>query len=337
MVINGIYYNINGNEASVTYIEYVNVGNHAYYNYYNKYSNHVTIPETVTYNGLTYTVTEIGQHAFENCTLMTSITIPNTVIAIGNEAFYKCSGLKNITIPNSVTSIGGGAFYDCDGLSSLLIPNSLLSISNDTFADCSNLSNVVIGNSVTYINSYAFVGCPLTYITCLGETPPNVSTNYNVFSSYANTTLYVPAVSIEAYSAAAIWKNFKIITDFKPNYLSLDDVSTMRGDTIVVPVMMENENEITAFQTDIYLVDGFDVVMDENDEYLVELSDRKGRDHVIMASETPDGAIRVASYSPTLKTFKNNEGELFYITVKVPENGNGVYPLILEEYPFDHS
>lgn len=330
MVINGIYYNINGNEASVTYIEYVNVGNHAYYNYYNKYSNHVTIPETVTYNGLTYTVTEIGQHAFENCTLMTSITIPNTVIAIGNEAFYKCSGLKNITIPNSVTSIGGGAFYDCDGLSSLLIPNSLLSISNDTFADCSNLSNVVIGNSVTYINSYAFVGCPLTYITCLGETPPNVSTNYNVFSSYANTTLYVPAVSIEAYQTATVWKNFKIITDFKPNYLSLDDVSTMHGDTIVVPVMMENENEITAFQTDIYLVDGFEVLKEENDEYLVELSDRKGRDHVIMASETPDGAIRVASYSPTLKTYKNNEGELFYITVKVPENGNGVYPFILK-------
>ena len=94
--------------------------------------------------------------------------------------------------------------------------------------------------------------------------------------------------------------------------------------------MMENENEITAFQTDIYLVDGFEVLKEENDEYLVELSDRKGRDHVIMASETPDGAIRVASYSPTLKTYKNNEGELFYITVKVPENGNGVYPFILK-------
>ena len=94
--------------------------------------------------------------------------------------------------------------------------------------------------------------------------------------------------------------------------------------------MMENENDITAFQTDICLVDGFEFVKNENDEYLVSLSDRKGRDHVIMASETPEGSVRVASYSPTLKTYKNNEGELFYITVKVPENGAGVYPIILK-------
>ncbi len=103
----------------------------------------------------------------------------------------------------------------------------------------------------------------------------------------------------------------------------------MHGDTIVVPVIMDNEDDITAFQTDIYLVDGFEVVKD-GDDYLFELSDRKGRDHVIMANETPDGAIRVASYSPTLKTYKNNDGILFYLTVKVPENGDGVYPLVLK-------
>lgn len=110
----------------------------------------------------------------------------------------------------------------------------------------------------------------------------------------------------------------------------MDDISTMHGDTIVVPVMMENENDIIAFQTDICVANGFEFVKNENDEYLVSLSDRKGRDHVIMASETPDGNVRVVSYSPTLKSYKNNEGELFYITIKVPENGDGVYPLILK-------
>ena len=104
----------------------------------------------------------------------------------------------------------------------------------------------------------------------------------------------------------------------------------MHGDTIIVPVMMENENDITAFQTDIYLVDGFELVKDENDDYIVELSDRKGRDHVIMASDAPDGAVRVVSYSPTLKTFSGNEGPLFYITIKAPESGDGVYPIIVK-------
>ena len=91
---------------------------------------------------------------------------------------------------------------------------------------------------------------------------------------------------------------------------------------------MQNESTITAFQTDVYLPEGFELVK-VNDEYQVSLSDRKGRDHVIMVNETADGALRVLSYSPTLKSYKNNEGELFYITVKVPEGASGTYPIWL--------
>ena len=333
MVVNGVYYNINGNDAYVTYIEYVYLSSsYSYqYNYYNKYSGHVTIPETVTYNGLTYTVTGIGSHAFENCTGLTSVTIPNTVTYIGENAFYKCTSLISLSIPNSVTDIGGYAFYNCTKLSSINIPNSVTSIADYAFQNCTSLSSIVIGSSVTYIGKRAFRSCPLSYISCMAEIPPsaNSTSDYSTFSSYNNVTLYVPVASIEAYQAASVWNNFKIITEFKPNYLSLDDVTVMHGDTILVPVMMENENDITAFQTDIYLVNGFELFR-EGDEYLVTLSDRKGRDHVIMASDAPDGAVRVVSYSPTLKTFKNNEGPLFYITVKTPENGNGVYPMIVK-------
>ena len=328
LVKDGIYYNINGNEATVTYISFSsNYGEG--YNYYTKYSGHVTIPDFVTYNGLSYMVTGIGSNAFENCNTLTSVTIPNTVTVIGNRAFYKCSSLINVSIPNSVTAIGSSAFEDCFNLTSISIPNSVTAINNSTFQNCINLSSVYIGNSVSSIENYAFRYCPLTYITCLAEIPPTVPTNYLVFSSFVNTTLYVPAASIEAYQTASVWNNFKIITDFKPNYLSLDDVIVLHGDTIVVPVMMENQNDITAFQTDIYLVEGFEVVKDGND-YMVELSDRKGRDHVIMTSDAPDGAVRVVSYSPTLKTFSGNDCPLFYITIKAPQDGDGIYPIIVK-------
>ena len=100
------------------------------------------------------------------------------------------------------------------------------------------------------------------------------------------------------------------------------------GDTIVIPVSMQNESEITAFQTDVYLPEGFELFQ-KNGEYQVSLSDRKGRDHVIMVNEAPDGAMRVLSYSPTLKSFKNNEGELFYLTVKVPQGVSGNFPIWL--------
>ena len=71
----------------------------------------VTIPSSVTYDGTTYSVTSIGDEAFNYCTGLTSITIPNSVTSIGNSAFYGCTGLTSVTIPNSVTSIGEDAFY----------------------------------------------------------------------------------------------------------------------------------------------------------------------------------------------------------------------------------
>ena len=104
-----IYYNYinNNSELAVSYR-----GN-SYDSYSYEYSGNVVIPESVTYNGKTYSVTSIGGSAFEKCSGLTSITIPNSVTSIGQWAFYGCSGLTSVTIPNSVTSIGVGAFQIC--------------------------------------------------------------------------------------------------------------------------------------------------------------------------------------------------------------------------------
>ena len=75
-----------------------------------------TIPETVTYNDTTYSVTSIGKSAFMWCSSLTSVTIPNSVTSIEYEAFELCSYLTSVTIPNSVTSIGERAFQYCSSL-----------------------------------------------------------------------------------------------------------------------------------------------------------------------------------------------------------------------------
>lgn len=331
-VVKGIYYNINGDEAIVTYHDYSKItvtgssGSYWYeyhYNYYAGYSDQVIIPETVTYDDVTYTVSEIGEHAFDECNEITSVSIPNTVTSINSNAFSGCRGLKNISIPSSVTYIGETAFNGCKGLTYIFIPESITSIGSSAFNSCSKLTTVVIGRSVTSISN-AFYSCPLITIISLATTPPSSSG----FPNTSTAKLYVPKESVELYRTTSGWNYFTNVYGFGNDSFSVPDNTAFHGDTIVIPVSMRNESTITAFQTDVYLPNGFEIVK-KSDEYQVSLSDRKSRDHVIMVNDAPDGALRLLSYSPTLKPFKNNEGELFYITIKVPEGASGTYPIWL--------
>lgn len=136
-VVDGIYYNIlSDNQVEITY--------KVYGNEHHTYSGILIIPESVSYNGILYNVTSIGDYAFYNCNVTGNIVLPNSVTTIGNLAFYNCSGLTGaLTIPNSVKTIKYGAFMSCSGLlGPLTIPNSVEEIGAYAFQDCSNISYV---------------------------------------------------------------------------------------------------------------------------------------------------------------------------------------------------
>ena len=146
----------------------------------------ITLPDN--YNGENYV---IGIDAFEGCSWLTNITIPNSVTSIGQQAFSGCKGLTSITIPNSVTSIGQQAFSGCKGLTSITIPNSVTSIGNYAFEDCEGLTSVTIGNSVTSIGNDAFRYCYnlKTVINLSNLTFSQGSYDYGYVAYYANKVI----------------------------------------------------------------------------------------------------------------------------------------------------
>ena len=119
----------------------------------------ITIPDSVT---------SIVLRAFSGCTSLTSITIPDSVTSIGDEVFINCTNLASITIPDSVTSIGDGAFWNCTNLTSITFGTNskFTSIAVSAFYQCTSLTSITIPDSVTSIGESAFAGCSsLTSIT----------------------------------------------------------------------------------------------------------------------------------------------------------------------------
>ena len=218
--VDGICYNINGNEATVT------SKGQWYDMYFVGYLGSVVIPATVTYNGTTYPVTSIDEIAFYCCDGLTSIDIPNSITKIGDFAFGNCpaltcivvesgnprydsrnncnaiiatadntliAGCKNTMIPNSVTSIGVRAFEGCDGLTSINIPNSVTAIGNKAFYSCDGLTSINIPNSVTAIGNNVFESC--NELACLvvesGNPRYDSRNNCNAIIETADNTLIV--------------------------------------------------------------------------------------------------------------------------------------------------
>ena len=80
---------------------------------YNGSATEVSISESVTYGGVVYSVTSLGDYCFYKCSSLTSINIPSSVTSLGGSCFEECSSLTSINIPSSVTSLGEGCFLSC--------------------------------------------------------------------------------------------------------------------------------------------------------------------------------------------------------------------------------
>ena len=113
----------------------------------------------------------------------------------------------------------------------------------------------------------------------------------------------------------------------------IEDFSINPGETKSVEILLDNEVEYSAFQADLYLPAGLSVAQDAG-YYLIDLTDRKGRDHTISSKLLADGGIRIMSYSTSLKVYSGNSGALVTMSITAYEAFTGPVTICLNNILF---
>ena len=204
----------------------------------------LAIPATVTYNGVTYRVTTIGNNAFFNSTIK-SISGGGNITKIGLCAFYVCKSLTSIgNILDNVTEIPSEVFDGCTSLTgNITITAPITSIGNNVFHNCSddnlsvsftNLTDAVIGDrafiyfkrltslagTVKSIGKNAFLYCSNFTLSIYNpSTLPTI--NNDSFESCSDYTILVHPDILAAYQAAEGWKDLSLQSLLKNEYYNV--------------------------------------------------------------------------------------------------------------------
>ena len=242
--IDGIYYDFSGDEAYVTYKAMPPTNNKE------AYSGSIAIPDEVIYNDKTYNVTRIGNNAFQGCSDLTSVIIPNSVMFInlsafencsnlasvaigesvsyiGDYAFSCCSNLTSINIPESVTSVGERAFQYCISMTSCVVPDNVKSFGIRVFLGCTNLKSCVIGNGVTSIGEGVFSNCyALTDIT-IGSNVQSIG--YLAFQGCRSLPSIVIPEGVTSMGGAAFYGSSALASVSLPNSLTAISSQAFQG------------------------------------------------------------------------------------------------------------
>lgn len=151
--------------------------------------------QTVTING--ESLTTIGASAFDGCSELTSINIPNTLQTLANRSFAGCSKLSEINLPNGLTTIEGFAFCGA-GLVSVVVPETVTVFGTDVFNGCKSLKSATLPSGLTSIPLYTFFKCTALEsfymsdnVTYIGQYAFNECTNLGpVYLSKNLETIY---------------------------------------------------------------------------------------------------------------------------------------------------
>lgn len=134
-------------------------------------------------------VTKIHAYAFEHCTKLIGVEIPDGCLFVGNSAFYLCENLIDIVLPETMEYIDNNAFSFCKNLNSIIIPNSVYYLGKNAFYHCYNLETVKIGDGVEELQDGLFEYCKELNTIELGSTIKRIDKTAFLFTKYIENVL----------------------------------------------------------------------------------------------------------------------------------------------------
>lgn len=208
-----------------------------------EYSGTVNIPEKVTYDGITYPVTAVGDYAFYNQKDLQAVVIPKSVLTLNSRSFEKAKNLSRVAFMSrdeALKSVGERAFYECEKLNDFVLPNSTLRIDHAAFRYCKSLSNITLSNSLNYINEYAFADCPVLNNVILPESLKSIQiATFNNDVALSNITFPADLEGIGA-SAFANCTNLRDVTFNTNHYNMTIGEDAFKGSNAITKVKVAN-------------------------------------------------------------------------------------------------
>lgn len=300
-------------------------------------SNTTVIPESVT---------SIGYCAYDSYPI-TSISIPANVASIDEYAIRLCSSLASITVASAnktYDSRGGCNAIMVTATDELLfgskntvIPETTRSIGKYAFEGYEDLLEVELPKQVTAIGTHSFADCiNLTKVTVHMQQPPAIAES--TFTNRANADLYVPAGTLSAYKAADYWKEFRNMIELPDdtpvtgnNSMAMTNLSGYCGKQVVLPIALQNEDEIAGMQFLLTLPSGVTIAKNEKNKLMLAKTERC-EDHTLSCSDKGGGKYQVLLYSSDVEAFSGNEGVVLNITLDVPADmADGDYNILLSD------
>ncbi len=299
------------------------------------YSGSVIIPSTVNYNSTDYAVTTIGEAAFNMCTDLTGVNIPNSVTSINKIAFAGCNGLTAVDLPDSLITIGIGAFSRCQNLNSISIPDSVVSIELGAFMFCNNLSSVSMGNTVNSIGNIAFRGC--TSLTSLDIPDSVTSIGENSFAQCTSLSTIVIGKSVNQIGNLAFFgcTGLTSVTVKQETPLIINSTIFLFLDlssvTLYVPFGSESAYEATRFWQD------FNPITSVSNPLSKTLSKTLSEDDIVVYPVPANSTLNISQKTSakleqaTLLNFKGEiVGESKSNTVNISKLNQGLYTLKID-------